>query len=149
MRPERALGFGAIDTIEWFHFVGLCPVQKQVVLLTGLDLVLDLQLTVTLHPLGLYSHFQGQLLTDNVPLPIRAVLGLFRVGKRLDVNAAWMPPPDLEQIVFGDRLFSIADKTFSRWENSRLCDVASPSSRKVITIFELNGYSSVGLDGTR
>ena len=45
-----------------------------------------------------------------MPLPIRAALGLFRLGKRLDVNAVWMPPPDLKQVVFGDRLFSIADE---------------------------------------
>ena len=56
---RRLLRFGAIDTVERFHVVGPCTVQKQVVLLpTGrLDLVLDLQLTVTLHSLGLYSHF--------------------------------------------------------------------------------------------
>ena len=48
-------------------------------------------------------------MADDVPLPVRAVLGFFPFGERLKTNPFAVPSPDLKQIVFRDRLFSVAD----------------------------------------
>ena len=74
-----------------------------------LYLVFDLQRVITLYSFGLNPHFRGVLPTNDVPFPIRTALGLLPFGKCLEINKARMPPPDLHQVAFGNRLLSIAD----------------------------------------
>ena len=88
LRPERALAFGAIETVERFHIFALCPVQEQLALLV----VLDTQAALVSCSLGLYSHLQGPIFRRRCATPSRRRYGppCF-LRKSLKVNAVAMP----------------------------------------------------------
>ena len=73
----------------------------------------DSKSIVLLYSLGLHTHFEGAGTTYEMPLPIRTVLGLLAPRESFYMSVRPMPAADFQQILFCDRLFTVANEDVS------------------------------------